>query len=91
MKRKQRRRRQAPKEDWVAADFPVVGALRDCRQVSKTHWEGIDVDGVVLHVRGVMPAKMRVLVALGRCVPIRTGMGYTDHGIVHLIPAALKP
>jgi hypothetical protein len=82
------KQRQAPKEDWVAADFPVVGELKDCRQISKTHWEGIDVDGVILHVRGMMPAKTRLVIPLGRLVPIRTGWGYTDHGLVRLIPAA---
>jgi hypothetical protein len=83
-----RKQRPAPQEDWVGADFPVVGELKDCRQISKTHWEGIDVDGTILHVRGMMPAKKRLLVALGRCVPLRTGWGYADHGLIRLIPAA---
>ena len=41
MKRKQR---PAPKEDWIETDLPVVGALKNCRQISKTHWEGIDAE-----------------------------------------------
>jgi hypothetical protein len=87
-----RRQRRAPKEDWIETDFPVVGVVKDCRQISKTHWEGIDVEGTVLRVRGILPAKKRLIVPLGRCVPLRTGWGYTDHGLVRLIPAAaLKP
>jgi hypothetical protein len=86
MKRKQRR--PAPEEDWIAADLPVVGELKNCRQISKTHWEGVDVDGAILRVQGIMPANKRLLVPLRRRVPLRTGGGYTAHGIVRLILAA---
>ena len=30
----------------------TVGELRDCRQLSEDHWQGIDVDGAILDVRG---------------------------------------
>jgi hypothetical protein len=91
MKRKQSR--QAPGVDWVAADVPVVGEFKNCRQISKTHWEGIDVDGTLFRVRGKMPEKKRLVVSLGRLVPIRTGWGYVDFGLIRLTPAtaALKP
>lgn len=85
MKRKQR---PPPEEDWIAADLPVVGELRNCRQISETHWEGVDVDGAILRVQGVMPAKKRLLVSLRRLVPLRTVMGYTAHGLIRLILAA---
>jgi hypothetical protein len=85
MKRKQK---QAPKEDWVETDLPVVGVLKNCRQISETHWEGTDVDGAVLQVQGIMPTKKRLIASLPRRVPIRNGWGHTGCGLIRLIPAA---
>jgi hypothetical protein len=85
---KQTPKKQAPKEDWIETDLPVVSTLKNCRQISKTHWEGIDVDGAILRVQGTMPAKRRLLVSLRRLVPFRTGGGYTAYGFVRLILAA---
>ena len=45
-----------------ATDLPVVGEIRECRQISATHWEGIDAaNGALLQVRGAMPEKLRLL------------------------------
>jgi len=33
-------------------DLPIVGELKDCRQLSDDHWQGTDVDGTVLEVHG---------------------------------------
>jgi hypothetical protein len=42
--------------------LPVVGEIRECRQISATCWEGIDAaNGALLQVRGAMPEKLRLL------------------------------
>ena len=39
-------------------DLPVIGELKDCRQLSADHWQGIDANGVIIDVHGgPMPAE----------------------------------
>jgi hypothetical protein len=84
MARKTKKQKQTlmPKKDWIETDLPVVGELRDCRQISETYWQGVYADGTVLQVRGIMPAKRRLL------VPLRNDGGYPDYGLLRLVPAA---
>jgi hypothetical protein len=74
-------------EDFMGELCPVVGEVRDCRQITATHWEGIDVDGTVIRVCGTLPEKMRLVVPLKRFVRFRTEWGATAYGLIRLIPA----
>jgi hypothetical protein len=74
------KKRRPVEPDWIAADLPVVGEIKDCRQISKTHWEGIDAaNDALLRVRGVMPEKLRLLAFHQGVIPV---------GTIRLIPAA---
>jgi hypothetical protein len=43
--------------------LPIVSTLKDCRQLSKDHWQGTHPDGALFDMRGgVMPPKQRLLV-----------------------------
>jgi len=77
---KKRKPAEKVEPDWIATDLPVVGEIKDCRQISATRWEGIDAaNGVLLQVRGVMPEKLRLLAF---------HQGATLVGTIRLIPAA---
>jgi hypothetical protein len=75
------KRRKQAKPDWIETDLPVVGEIRNCRQISEAHWEGVDAaNGALLQVRGVMPEKLRLLAF---------HQGATLVGTIRLIPAAV--
>ena len=38
--------------EWLGAKLPIVSTLKDCRQLSEDHWQGIDVDGAIVDVKG---------------------------------------
>jgi hypothetical protein len=76
--RQQRRRQEKQRrhETWMENNLPFVGELRDCRQLTDDHWQGTDIDGVVLDIRGGRMPKY-LLAPLGRHVPLRKEWGYT--------------
>jgi hypothetical protein len=61
--------RKKPREDWIARDLPVVAELKQCRRLAKDHWQGVDVDGTILHIieaeEGLSPAIDACLAAAG--------------------------
>jgi hypothetical protein len=40
------------KRDWIGEELPIVAELKDCRQLSDDHWQGIDFDGTLVDVKG---------------------------------------
>jgi hypothetical protein len=45
--------RKKPVKRWsLKDDLPVVGELKDCRQLSADHWQGVDADGTIIDVHG---------------------------------------
>ncbi len=43
-------------------ELPVVGELKDCRQLSADHWQGTDVDGVIVDIYGgLIPNRLLAL------------------------------
>jgi hypothetical protein len=45
--------RKKQEKPWkLEDDLPIVSELKDCRQLSDDHWQGVDVDGTILDVRG---------------------------------------
>jgi hypothetical protein len=46
--KRESRLRQRESEQWNDDELPIVGELRECRQLSDDHWQGIDVDGTIL-------------------------------------------
>jgi hypothetical protein len=65
--------------DWLGLKLPIVSTLKDCRQLSTDHWQGIDTaDGATVDVRGgLIPEKLRLLAFVGGQVV----------GFIRLIPA----
>jgi hypothetical protein len=66
--------------DWLGAKLPVVGEIRDCRQLAGDHWQGIDAaNGAIVDVKcGSIPPRLRLLAFMqGQVV-----------GFIRLIPAA---
>ena len=66
--------------EWFGEKLPTVGTLKECRQLSKDHWQGVDTaNGATVDVRGgLMPEKLRLLaITSGQIV-----------GFIRLIPAA---
>jgi hypothetical protein len=69
-------RRKQEKRWSLKDELPVVGELRECRQLAADHWQGIDEDGAIIDVHGgLMPAEYI----------IRSGLA--GMGIVRLIHA----
>jgi hypothetical protein len=64
----------------------VVGELKDCRQISETHWQGILPDGTTLQVQGTM--RQEALACPAWRVLLRAGMERIQLGFIRLIPAA---
>jgi len=47
--------------EWRDDDWPVVGELKDCRQLSDDHWQGTHADGTIIDVHGGrMPERLIV-------------------------------
>jgi hypothetical protein len=65
--------------DWLGIKLPVVSTIKDCRQLSKDHWQGVDTaNGATVDVRGgAIPEKLRLLAFAGGQVV----------GFIRLIPA----
>ena len=88
-KRKQERRRQQrqkiPRFELVDT-LPIVGEFKDCRQLSDDRWQGVDVDGTIIDVKGgAMPPYL--VVDTGQWRPLPTEWGFTHYGIIRLIRA----
>jgi hypothetical protein len=66
--------------EWLGAKLPIVSTLKDCRQLSEDHWQGIDTaNGATVDVRGgLIPEKLRLLAFVGGQIV----------GFIRLIPAA---
>jgi hypothetical protein len=47
----QRQERQ-DEPDWIGDDLPVVGELKECRQLAEDEREGVDVDGSISRLEG---------------------------------------
>jgi hypothetical protein len=67
-------------------EYPIVGELRDCRQLSDDHWQGTDVDGTIIDVRGG-PMPKYLVVPLRQRRPIRNGWGYSSIGMIRMTRA----
>lgn len=68
-------------------EWPIVGEFKDCRQLSDDHWQGIDVDGTIVDVRGGLMPKYLVI-DTGQLRRTRIGWGYTSVGMIRLVRAA---
>jgi hypothetical protein len=68
-------------DEWLGQKWPVASTIKDCRQLSKDHWQGVDTaDGATVDVRGgLISEKLRLLAFRGRQVV----------GLIRLIPAAV--
>lgn len=84
--RRERQRQQRESEAWNQAHMSIVGELKDCRQLSDDHWQGIDVDGVILDVKGG-PMPKYLFAPLPGYVPYRDAWGWTCWGIIRLTRA----
>jgi hypothetical protein len=64
--------------EWLG-DLPIVGTIKDCRQLAEDHWQGIDTaNGAAVDVRGgAIPPRLRLLAIVGGQVV----------GLIRLIPA----
>jgi hypothetical protein len=70
----------------IEDDLPLVGELKDCRQLSDDRWQGTDVDGVIVEVRGgAMPPYL--VVDTGQMRPLPNEGGFTHLGIIRLTRA----
>jgi hypothetical protein len=74
-----KKQRQAFDNEWLGAKLPIVSTIKDCRQISDDHWQGVDTaNGVTVDVRGgAIPEKLRLLAFVGGQVV----------GFIRLIPA----
>jgi hypothetical protein len=76
-----KRRKQAMKResgafdnDWLGTKLPVVSTIKDCRQLSEDHWQGIDIaNGTTVDLKG----RLRLLASVGGQVV----------GFIRVIPA----
>ncbi len=82
-----KRKKHREPENWIENDLPVIGELKDCRQLNDDHWQGTDVDGTIIDVRGGRMPKYLV-VRTRRFLSFRNGGGLADCGIIRLVPAA---
>jgi hypothetical protein len=80
MRSKREANKWAIEEGWVEENLPVVGELKNCRQLSKGEWEGTDVDGTIYRVKGKMPKHL--IAPLRRLVSFRKSWGYTAAGLI---------
>ena len=79
--------RRAQEKRWkLEDDLPIVSELRDCRQISEDHWQGVDVDGSIVDVRGgPMPEYL-----VGQLWPLRErkrSWGNARYGLIRLVRA----
>jgi hypothetical protein len=64
--------------------LPIVGEFKDRRQLSGDHWQGVDVDGTMIDVRGgLMPPYL--IVETGQYRPFRNAWGWTTLGLIRLV------
>jgi len=85
-KRERRQRREKIPRFELADALRVVGEFKDCRQRDDNHWQGTDVDGSVITVRGgLMPPYLVVETGQGR--PLPNDWGFSHWGIIRLIKA----
>jgi hypothetical protein len=85
-KPQRRQRRQKIPQFKMADTLPVVGEFKDCRQISDDHWQGINVDGTIIDVRGgLMPPYL--IVATGQMRSLPNEWGFSHWGIIRLIKA----
>ena len=65
--------------NWLGTELPVVGTLKDCRQLSKDHWQAIDAaNGAIVDIKGgPIPKRLRLLAIVGGQIV----------GLIRLIPA----
>ena len=87
--RRRQRRKKTPRFK-LADTLPVVGEFRDCRQLSDDHWQGVDVDGTIIAVKGGrMPPY--VIVDTRQWRPLSNEWGVSHYGIIRVIRAAPRP
>jgi hypothetical protein len=67
-------------EQWTD-ELPIVGEIKDCRQLSKNHWRGIDVaNGELIDVHGgAMPRRLLAV------------RGWRPVGLICVTPAGQNP
>jgi hypothetical protein len=84
------RRQRRKKTQFKLDALPVVGEFRDCRQLSDDHWQGVDVDGTIIAVKGGrMPPY--VIVDTRQWRPLSNEWGVSHYGIIRVIRAAPRP
>jgi hypothetical protein len=87
-KRVSRRHRQPGKipRFKLANTLPIVGEFKNCRQLTDDRWQGVDVDGTVIDVKGdLMPPYL--IIETGQMRPLPNEGGFTHLGIIRLIRA----
>ena len=83
--RRRQRRKKIP-QFKLADTLPIVGEFRDCRQLTDDRWQGTDVDGTVINVRGgLIPPYL--IVETGQMRPLPNEWGFSHLGIIRLIRA----
>jgi hypothetical protein len=50
--KRERRRQQQKHRQWIESELLIVGELQNFRQFSDDHWQGTDVDGSIIDVKG---------------------------------------
>jgi hypothetical protein len=83
--RRRPRRETIPRFE-LADTLPVVGEFRDCRQLDDDRWQGIDVDGTIIDVKGgQMPPYL--IIETGQWRPLPNEWGFSHWGIIRLVRA----
>jgi hypothetical protein len=72
--------------DWIKAEAPVIGLLKDCHPSGDNAWQGTDVDGATVIVRGgKIPDCNYLVVQTGRLYQPKSGAwGSVAFGLVCL-------
>ena len=79
--------RRKPEKSWrIEDDLPVVSELRDCQQISEDHWQGVDVDGVIVDVRGG-PMPEYLVGQLWHLRERKRSWGNAMYGLIRLVRA----
>jgi len=74
-------------ETWkIEDDLPIVSELKNCRQLSDDHWQGTDVDGSIIDVRGGCMPKY-LLAELWRLPVRKRSWGKAHYGLIRVTSA----